>query len=743
MLARLRTWWHAVRHRADWERDLEAELLSHVEERAEDLAKDGMTRADALRRARIELGPRQAYKEEARASSGLRWADELLQDARYAFRAMARSPGFSLVAIVSLALGVGANTVVFSAMNALLLRPLPIASPNEVHFLQTSRGPTISYPNYRDLAERNATFTGLAAYRFAPMGLASGERTERIWGYLATGAYFDLLGLKPSLGRLFTAEDDRAPGASPVVVLSYAAWQRRFAADPAVLGKEMSLNGLVYTIIGVAPPGFSGTELLYQAELWVPMAMQPQIEGWSWLDVRNTANCMLIGRLRPGVAPSRAEADLNRIARALASDYPASNAGLSLTLVRPGLIGEMGRQLMSSFVSGIMVLAGLVLLAACANLAGLLAARSSDRAREIAVRIAIGAGRSRVLRQLATETLALALTGGAAGWLLAATMLRALSRWRPPVGIPLQLGVEPDATVFGFALIATLGAGILCAIAPIRQAWRVDLNQAIKGAPTVARRRRQWAVRELVLAAQMALACILLAACAVSIRGLSRALSMPLGIELGGLAVVNYDLAFMHLGESEGRALQRRTLEAAASLPGVTVAAYSSSIPLSLDQSSTYLYSDQAADFRASNGLESSEFQVSPGYFRAVGTPLVAGREFTWRDDHDAPRVAIINETLAVRLFQTREAIGRRVKFGTDSPALEVVGIVRDGKYVAISEDQRPALFEPAAQSYTTATSLLVRTDLPEGPMADEMRRALAALDSRIPVYRAGAATEL
>jgi predicted permease len=464
-----------LRRRNNWESDLDEELRLHMERRAEDLACSGVPLAEAQRQARLELGARQTYKEECRQAHGLRWADELRQDIRYAVRTFGRSPGFTAVAILSLALGIGANTVVFSVVNALVLKPLPISSPGELYSVEGDGSfPSMSYPTYRDLRDRNTVFAALIGYRIAPMGLDADEGTHRVWGYLATGNYFDVLGVRPFRGRFFHPEDDRRPNSSPFAVLSYACWQSRFAADPQIVGKTIRINALPYTVLGVAQPEFHGTELFYWPEIWVPMMMQPQIEGRSWLEERGDSNMWVAGRLKPGVSREQAAANLQTVVAGLAREYPRMLDGWKVRLAKPGLVGDAGRAPTEAFVWGVMALAGLVLLAACANLASLLAARASDRYREIAIRLSIGAGRLRILRQLLTEAVLLALAGGAAGCALAALLLRLLSQWHAPLDFPVQFDVTADGRVLAFSLMASLIAGILFGTAPARQAWRAD-----------------------------------------------------------------------------------------------------------------------------------------------------------------------------------------------------------------------------------------------------------------------------
>ena len=378
----------------------------------------------------------------------------MLADLPYVVRMLRRSPGFAAVAVVSIALGVGANTIVFSVVNALLLRPLPVSHPEAVVFVQNANRefPSQSYPNYRDLRDRNDVFSGLIGYRISPMNVETAGGATRVWGYLATGNYFNVLGIRPAAGRLFDEGDDGLPGASPFAVLSHDFWIARFGSDPQVVGTTVRINRLPYTIIGVASRGFRGTERFYQPALWVPMMMQPHIEiGNPWLDRRMTFNVWMAGRLKPGVSVARAEANLNAVAAELAREHPAINEGWRLKLASPGLIGDALGAPVRMFTLGVLALAGLVLIAACANLANLLLARAADRQREMAIRISIGAGRARLARQLLTESLVLSLAGGLAGVIIATFASRALSAWRAPLEFPVQFDVQPDWRVFLFA----------------------------------------------------------------------------------------------------------------------------------------------------------------------------------------------------------------------------------------------------------------------------------------------------
>jgi predicted permease len=737
MITQILKTWRALRRRRNWESDLDDELRLHLELRAADLERDGIPRDQAKRQARIELGARESYKEEARAAFGLRWLDEFVQDFRYSCRILRKSSAFAAVAIISLGLGVGANTVVFGVLNTLLFKPLVgIAAPDGVYFVQPDRGTGMSFPNYRDVRDRNSTFAGVIASRFVAGGLTTDSGVERLWGYLATGNYFDVLGVRPALGRFFHAEEDRMAGGSPYVVLSYASWQTRFHGDPGIIGRNIRISSLPYTVLGVASRGFRGTEIFYVPEFWVPMSMQPQLENSPWLEDRNTQNSLVYARLKPGATQTQSEADLKQMVADLAREYPRVNDGLSLSLAQPGMMGNLLRGPMQGFVVGVMILAGLVLVAACANVASLLAARSRDRFREIAVRVSIGASRARVVRQLLTESILLTALGGLCGTAAAVWLLGILSAWRLPLDISAQFDIEADPRVLVFAAAVTMAAGVLAGIGPVRQAWGTNPNDALKGTQAAGTTRHKWAARDLLFAAQVALCCILVTACLVAFRGLARAVSARPGFEVQGTSIVVFDLGMARYSPADGGRFRRRALESVLQLPGVTAAGYASSVPLSLDQSMTEVFPEQAAGFTVRAGTLATYYHVSPGYFAAIGTRLLRGRDFSWRDGREAPPVAIVNETFARQVAGTADAVGRLFRYA-DRTLVEIVGVVEDGQYISLTEEPRPALFRPAEQWYSPETVLIVRAVI-DGAHANEMRKAIAGLDSTLPVHRTG-----
>ncbi|MBN9662410.1 MAG: ABC transporter permease [Acidobacteria bacterium] len=726
----------ALRRRQTWEAHLAEELESHIGHRADHLMARGVPEAEARRQARLELGQRETYKEQCREAKGLHWPDEAMQDLRFALRGAVHKPGFTAVAIISLALGIGANTAVFSVLNALVLQPLPVVEPERVFFVQQDKEPNHSFPLYRDLRDRNTTFSSLAAYRIAPMGLDTPHGADRVWGYLATGNYFELLGVKPLIGRFFRPGDEKGPGASPYAVISYACWRQRFAADPGITGRTVRINGRPYTVLGVAPPEFHGTEHFYWPEIWVPMMMEPQIEMRNWLEDRNTWNAFVIGRLKPGITARQAEANLDSLGVAINQEHPSGAYVPRARLTKPGMVGDTGGGPVRSFLLGVMALAGVVLLAACANLAGLLSARSADRRREFAIRISIGAGRARLLRQLLTESLLLAASGGAAGCALAYFLLGLLSEYHPPFDFPVQFAVKPDPRVLAFAVAITAITGILFGLAPVRQAWSAETNRALRGGGT----GRRWAFRDLLLAGQVCLCCLLVTACFVSLRGLSNALRLPAGFRAEGVTVAGFDLGIARYSAEQGRQFQRALLEKAAAVPGVTAAAIASSVPLTIDQSSTTLYAPGAMTNKRRDGVGASYYVVSPGYFSVMSTRLLSGRDFRW---DDAPGLAIVNETLARRVLGRTDVVGRRIVHGFQGEEVLIIGVVEDGKYESLTEQPRPAVFWPAARRYESSGLLLVRSGRPEGEMASLLRQCLLELDPGLPVQNIGGLSQL
>lgn len=657
----------------------------------------------------------------------------MAQDVRLAFRRLAQTPGFTIVTVATLALAIGANTTTFSALNQFLLRPLPVERPKELVFLNTQAGVTQSYPNYVDFRDRNRTLTGLAAYRIQPMGLSEGSKNSYIWGMEATGNYFDLLGVHAVLGRSITPEDDRRDAPRAVMVLSYASWQSRFAGDPNVIGKTVKLNGLDYSIAGVAPKSFFGTEILLAPEFWVPMSMEPQIEpGNNWLDNRATWNIWAIGRLKPGVTSKQAEADLNTIAAALAK-VARLNEGLHIRLSPPGLVGGALRGPVIGFAAVLMALAGMVLLIACVNIAGILLARAADRRREISIRLAIGAPRWKLARQLLTESLILSSAGALAGILLCAWLLQLIGALHPAINIPLSTTLPLDTRVLVFSIALCIVTTALFGLAPAIQAARIDLLPALKNQLSERFRRLQF--RDLLVGAQVALSLVLLVGTVLVVRSLQRAVTIDIGFNPRHAVTVMFDLALNGYNEERGRVFEQRLEEQLKIMPGVDSVALASYLPLGIGQSNTTVVAE-GRPITPANRIQPYYYNVSPGYFRAMQTRMIAGRDFNESDRQGGQRVAIVNQSLAHALYPNENVLGKRFQHGGDKTALvQIVGVVQDGKYQSLNDENTPAVFWPRAQRYDSTMAIVARSSMPPADVLHRLQKAVQSIDPEMPFF--------
>ena len=661
----------------------------------------------------------------------------LVQDVRYALRQLVRSPGFAVTALVTLAVGIGANVVVFGVINGLLLSPLPVPHPEQVYTLQHRAHAEMnnSFPDYLDVRDRNNVFAGLAATRVARIGLEASNVAQPVWGYEVTGNYFGTLGVRPELGRFLSAGDEHGDHATEVVVLSYACWKSRFHGDPGITGATVRINKQPYTVIGVAPAGFYGTEKFFWPEVWLPILNEQQIEGYNWIKRRNDLNAWVVGRLKPGVTQAQAEANLNSIASQLAHEYPDTDEHIDFRLSRPGLLGDMLGGPVRGFMFGVMLLATLVLLAACTNLGGLLASRTADRARELSIRVALGSSRGRILRQLVVESLVVAIGGGIVAVSLSAVLLRLISQWRPVADFPLQFLVQPSRNLYLFAFLVSIATGLIFGCMPVRQIWRTDPNHVLRAGTATSAGAGRLALRDMLLGAQIAVCCLLVTACFVSLRGLQRALTMPLGIDPRGKTLAVFDLHLAGYTDEQVPDVQKVLLDTVSHLPGVSTAAFANSTPLALDQSSTSVFDPSVTEFRASaQKFHASYYQVSPGYFGAAGTQMLTGREFTWHEDEHSPHVAIVNAIFARKMFGTEHAIGERFRANGKEP-WQIVGIVEDGKYEFLAEEPRAAIFYPILQSPNTSTTLVVRSSLPSQQMIPAIREAIHRIDPSIPMF--------
>jgi predicted permease len=718
--------------------DMDEELHSHMAHRADDLEHSGLNRAAAERQARIEFGAYERYREASYEALGGKWIQGFVQDIRLSIRALRKSPGFLAAAVLTLALAIGANAVVFSVLNAFILRPLNVPNSESLYGIWRDADGTMyeSYPDYVDMRDRNRSFEGLVAYTVSEAGLDTGENPSRIWLMESSGNYFDALGLQPYLGRVFHASDEHGPSSAPYVVLTYAYWQSHFQGDRGVVGRVVRLNKHPYTIVGVGPPEFHGTLLFFNPDVFVPIVNHPQFGD---NDLNNRGDrwiFMTMGHLKSGVTPAQAVGDLDRIGTDLAKTYPKYDEKLkSLSLARPSLYGDYVGRPMREFLSGLMLLAGLILLAACANLGSLFAARAAERSREVALRLALGSSRRRILRGLFAEAILISLAGGAVGLAGSVVLLRSLSKWQPITRWPLQLNVNPDAKVYIVALLLAVVSGILFGAVPVRQVLRTNPYEIVK-AGSSSRAGRRFTARDVLLVVQIAICAVLVTSSMVAVRGLSRSLHEDFGFSVENTLLVDTDLSMAGYKGDLAAAMQRRMIETVAAIPGVESAALADGVPMGVGGTDTTVFTDNTSDLKPSNAAaDCNVYKVSPGYFHAAGTALLSGRAFTWNDDKQEPPVAIVNREFARRIFGSVEkAMGGHFK-RRDGTRLQVVGIAEDGKYGSLTEDPQPAFFISILQSPSSATTMVVRSSRDQQQLGSAIRGRLRNLDEGLPVF--------
>lgn len=681
---------------------------------------------------------------------------DLWQDLKYAVRMIRNAPGFSLVAVLALALGIGVNTAILGTVNGFILRPLPVEKPDElvVPFWGSKKDGEVwgsfSYANYKDLREQNKSLTGLLAWTMISAGISSGEshgsgdngHAEVAWGELVSGNYFAVLGVSPLMGRGFLPEEDRTRNTHPVVVIGHSLWQRRFNGDPAIVGKIIYLNGSPFTVIGVAPATFKGVKFGFRQAFWVPLMMSDKLgAGGDWDTNRGWVRFKLLGRLKPGVTMAQAEADLNLVAENLARQYPKNNSDTKVQVVseQDGRFSDITKVIrLSSFLA--LCVSGLVLLVACANVANLMLARAAARTREIGIRLAIGAGRGRIIRQLLTESMLLAGLGGALGWAFAYAGSRLIQASFPPIPYPIELDFSPDPYVLKWMIAVSLLTGIIFGLIPALVASRPDLVAVIKG-DVVGRTqtRFRWNLRGALVVVQVAISIIVLICAGLFIRSLNKSLRLDLGFSTDNLVTMRLDPGLLAYDEASGRRFYQEVLRRVEAQPGVRAAAVASFLPLA-DNNSVQgpLLKEGEPDPLPNQGIDVASNIVAPKYFETVRTPLVLGRDFTERDTKDAPLVVIVNQEFARKFYGSEQnALGKRFRFwGSSEPLREIVGIAKDGLYWSLYEDPRPYMFLPEYQFYQSGMTLMISANTGSDLklISENVRHEIAQLDARVPV---------
>jgi predicted permease len=726
--------------RSQMNAEMEDELRAHIQNRADDLERTGIPRHDAERRARVEFGGYQRYKEETRESAGGTVIESVYQDFRFALRTLRKNPGFAMTAVLTLALGIAANVIVFGVLQGLVLRTLDVPGGDRVMTLQPKDdGPFVSFPEVRDVRDQNSVFSAVAAFELNDFGLEVNGVSRPVWGLEASGQYFDVVAIQPLMGRLLQHSDDDHPGASNAAVISWGLWMSDFSADPNVIGTAIRINKHPYTIVGVTPKGFYGTEKFAQIDIFVPLANQGSLDGMDLLESRHNKGLFSIVRLKDGVTLPQVQAELNTDTARITKQFPKEEDGLALKVAKPGMVGDFIGGPARGFLAGVMVLAGIVLLAACANLGSLFAARTADRTREIAIRLAIGSSRWRILRQILVEATVVSILGGAVACGLSWIALTQLATWHPPSRFPFQFHVLPQPSLLLIAFAVSLIAGVVFGVMPLRQVFKTDPNDAIKsGGNQSSVGRRKWALRDVLLAAQIALCCVSVTAAFVSLRGLGRALNADLGFNTQNALRTQFDLSRAGYSTEGADHLQRQMLETVSQLPGVEAAGYANTTPLSMEGFITSVFSQQSVDFRQSNkAFEAYWYGVSPGYMAAAGTPLLAGRDVSFTDSPKTPLVAIVNQEFARRLFHSEDVVGRYFK-NLSGATVQIVGVMPDGKQFTLSEDPKAAMFFPISQRPGTTTALIVRTHRDTADMVGTIHKVISDVDRAIAIQELG-----
>jgi predicted permease len=680
----------------------------------------------------------------------------LLQDLRYALRMLLKQPGFTSIAVITLALGIGANTAIFSLVNAVFLRQLPVSEARQLVFgfngTRNSPWQTISYPNYVEYRDRNEVFTGLAAYSQITVSLSSDERPDLVRGTIVTGNYFDVLGVNAVVGRTISPAEDQTPNAHPVAVISHRLWQRRFNGADSVIGQQLSVNGHRFTVIGVTPAGFEGAELLETCDLYVPMMMQavvrPPRGGFSGemnpdlLGRRGGGWLRMLGRLKPGISLAPAQASITALSQQLAQTYPDTNRDRIVTLFPVSKVDPRGYRPLLSAATLLLAVTGIVLLIACANVANLLLARASARRKEIAVRLALGAGCFRLVRQLLTESVLLALLGGLSGVLLAVWAIEALQATPPPAGIfSFNLDFSLDLRVLGFAFALSLVTGIVFGLAPAWQAVRPEILPVLKDeAYATVQGGRRFNLRNTLVVAQVALSLVLLLGAGLFLRSLQRMQSVDPGFDAERILTASLNIDLLRYTTAQSREFYRQVVERVAGLPGIERASLARVVPISGGGRQTNFFLDGQLETpdsarNTNNPPTCATNVVGPDYFETMGIALLQGRDFAAQDVEGSPSVVIINETFAHRYFSGENPVGKRMRVGAPNPTWrEIIGVARDSKYRLLSEDPQPFIYQPLAQNHETGMTLLVRTTGDPLSVAAAVRNAAHALEKNLPL---------
>jgi macrolide transport system ATP-binding/permease protein len=674
----------------------------------------------------------------------------LWQDLRYGLKKLVKNPGFTTVAVLALAFGIGANSTIFSLANSLFLRQLPVPQSNQLVWLFTDQNNNVSYPDYLDYSRQTDIFSGLLAYDWIALNMGNSGQADRIQGASVSANYFDVLRVTVERGRSFLPEEDQTPGAAPVAVISHQLWQDHFGNDSDVIGKTVVLNGQQFTIVGVAPPGFVGTEEAFPRDIWVPLSMRTQLRSGTIgvganqnpLTDRNARWFTIMARLKPGVSLPQAQTRMDFVAAQLASAHPETNANRHITVYAAGNGRPFFRTMLLPVTWILLATVGLVLLIACANVANLLLARSTARRKEIAIRLALGASRGRLVRQLMTESVLLAFVGGCAGLVLSIWVTNLLMALKPSVPLPININVRADWRVLVFTFLFSLVAGIVFGLVPALQASKPELVPVLKDERSAfGHRHTLFSLRNILVIAQVAMSLVVLVAAGLFLKSLRNAQTISPGFDATQVLTMSLATGSQGYDETKSRLFYQQLVNRVQSLPGVQAASIAQSAPLS------FFYAPALAAPTIVEGHEPPAGEnppiignntVGPNYFQTLGIPLLRGRDFTAEVQQGTPSVVIINETMAHSFFANQEPIGRRLRVmrrGERPVSCEIIGVVRESKYLSLGEDPVPFLFLPFSQNPSPVMTLLVRADGNPKSLIAAVRHEVKGLDDNLPPF--------
>ncbi|HKR11322.1 MAG TPA: ABC transporter permease [Pyrinomonadaceae bacterium] len=681
--------------------------------------------------------------------------ENLFQDIRYGVRMLTKNPGVTAVAVLTLALGIGANTAIFSGVSAFVLRPLAVPEPHQLvrpMEMADDRGVSdeVSYPDFSDYRAQATVFEAMSAEDMLPVALDADNQNDVIWGQVVSGSYFDVVRVKPMMGRTFLPDEDKTAGAHPVVVISHNLWQQRFASDQNIVGKSIRLSNSNYQVIGVMPPSFVGSKFALAMDFWAPMAMAEDLRrspgllsdrGSHWMNV--------LGRLKPGVTLEQASQELQTISARLNQAYPNDRASNTQAKVETELIArfEDGATVMKSGAAIAMAIVGLVLLIACANVANLMLARAAARRKEIGIRLALGASRFRLVRQLLTESLLLSVLGGALGLLLAFWVTDLMEGFVPVLEYNIiENFFALDSRALIFTLVISLATGLIFGLAPAWNSSNPDVVPILKGDLDGGQRgkRRRLSLRPALVVVQVALSLAVLVCGGLFIKSFRKAQTMDPGFGTKNALIVSLNPELVGYDSERSRNFFHQVIERASSLPGVEAAATARLLPLGDSSSSNGPVLKEGETLaRGSAGRTIMTNVISAGFFRAMQIPLVDGRDFDDRDRVGAQRVIIVNQQMAEMLWPGESAVGKRVSVGVENRDLiEVVGVVKTGKYRNLAEDPKPYFYYPMTQRRPAAMALVMRTNVDSRSLAGAIRKEVQGLDRSVPVSSVKTMTE-